>query len=289
MQDSILNGVLPADTAAVRADAPLGQRPAAESAPGFDDHVLDWNTLLRDITAIANSGGGQLTVDVEVNETELHRRFPASDSVELAVDKRDSASGTITVIHVGSALFPIEHNGEFYFRHGETSEPATSADVRASFERLLRRARHRWLRGIKRVLDAPIDSLVGKKGKRRELTVHSAANLQPVRIVTDPNAPALHPTDVDHLYPWRQKDLIQELNGRLGRRFLNSYDIQAVRRYHRLDERPDFVFNLPGAGRRYSPAVAEWIMEECARDPEFFHKARVADQEMLRLRRQKPK
>jgi hypothetical protein len=114
-------------------------------------------------------------------------------------------------------------------------------------------------------------------------------NLQPVRIVTDPEAPALHPQDVDRLYPWRQKDLLRELNGRLGRRFLNSYDIQAVRRQHRLDEHPEFVFNLPGAGRRYSPAAAEWILEQYARDPEFFHAARTADHEIMRLRRQKPR
>jgi hypothetical protein len=110
-----------------------------------------------------------------------------------------------------------------------------------------------------------------------------------VRIVNDPAAPALHPQDVDRLYPWRQKDLVGVLNRRLGRRMLNSYDIQAVRRHHRLDERPDFIFNLPGAGRRYSPAAAEWMLDEHGRDPEFFQRARVADQEQLKLRRQKPK
>jgi hypothetical protein len=75
----------------------------------------------------------------------------------------------------------------------------------------------------------------------------------------------------------------------LGRRALNSYDIQAVRRQHRLDERPDFVFHLPGAGRRYSPAVMDWIMEHNERDSDFFRKARTADNEMLKLRRQKPR
>jgi hypothetical protein len=115
------------------------------------------------------------------------------------------------------------------------------------------------------------------------------ANLQPVRIVTDPDAPALQPQDVDHLYPWRQKDLLHELNSRLGRRVLNSYDIQAVRRQHHLDERPDFIFNLPGAGRRYSPTVAEWMMDEYARNPEFFRQSRAADHEVMKLRRQKPK
>jgi hypothetical protein len=112
---------------------------------------------------------------------------------------------------------------------------------------------------------------------------------QPVRIVNDPDAPALQPQDVDHLYPWRQKDLLRELNSRLGRRFLNSYDIQAVRRQHHLDDRPDFVFNLPGAGRRYSPAVADWIIDQHTRDPEFFHHARTADHEIMKLRRHKPK
>jgi hypothetical protein len=112
---------------------------------------------------------------------------------------------------------------------------------------------------------------------------------EPVRIVTDPAAPALQPQDVDRLYPWRQKDLVAELNRRMGHRMLNSYDIQAVRRHHRLDERPDFVFNLAGAGRRYSPAAADWILDEYRRDPEFFHAARVADHEFLRQRRRTPK
>jgi hypothetical protein len=117
----------------------------------------------------------------------------------------------------------------------------------------------------------------------------SSPNLRPVRIVTDPDAPALQPQHVERLYPWRQKDLVGELNRRLGRRALNSYDIQAVRRQHHLDKRPEFVFNLPGAGRRYSPAAAEWIMDQTGRDPEFFRHARTADQEMLRLLRKKPR
>jgi hypothetical protein len=141
-----------------------------------------------------------------------------------------------------------------------------------------------------RIFAARIESAVPKSNESMEVAKDAvSANLQPVRIVTDPAAPALQPQDVDRLYPWRQKDLLRELNGRLGRRFLNSYDIQAVRRQHRLDEHPDFVFNLPGAGRRYSPAAADWILEQHASDPEFFHRARSADHEILKLRRRKPK
>jgi hypothetical protein len=141
-----------------------------------------------------------------------------------------------------------------------------------------------------RVFSARIESAVPESTDSKLGTKNNVlANLQPVRIVTDPEAPALQPQDVDRLYPWRQKDLLRELNGRLGRRFLNSYDIQAVRRQHRLDEHPDFVFNLPGAGRRYSPAAAEWILDQHARDPAFFHHARTADHEIMKLRRRKPR
>jgi hypothetical protein len=142
-----------------------------------------------------------------------------------------------------------------------------------------------------RVFSVPIESVPATKPTDSKPGTKGTAppNLQPVRIVIDPEAPALQPQDVDHLYPWRQKDLLRELNSRLGRRALNSYDIQAVRRQHQLDDRPDFVFNLPGAGRRYSPAVAEWIMDQYTRTPEFFHEARAADHEIMKLRRQKPK
>jgi hypothetical protein len=163
--------------------------------------------------------------------------------------------------------------------------------MRAFVHRLLRRVRRRWLRGIRRALTQPMTFDAGSAPKRRatERIRLERAVLQPVRIVSDPNAPALQPQDVDRLYPWRQKDLLRELNARLGWRALNSYDIQAVRRHHRLDERPEFVFNLPGAGRRYSPAVADWIIEQHQRDAAFFQRARAADQELLKLRRKKPR
>jgi hypothetical protein len=143
--------------------------------------------------------------------------------------------------------------------------------------------------GLGRMFLAPIVSTMPERRQSKSASEAGITNLKPVRIVTDPSAPALQPQDVDRLYPWRQKDLLRELNGRLGWRMLNSYDIQAVRRQHHLDEHPDFVFNLPGAGRRYSPAAAEWIMDQYAGDPEFFHRARDADHEIMKLRRRKPK
>jgi hypothetical protein len=258
---------------------------ASMDARAFDaasDHA--WNDLLRDIVALANSGGGQIVIGAAIDEVEIHRRLTDAKVVGFTIKRQDAPQGIISEVTVRAAPYPLQHEGSFYFRHGDRTEPATSADMREAFERRLRRVRRRVLRRVGRAFDAAAKSHATGARRDRELL-----NLQPVRIVDDPNVPALHPQDVDRLYPWRQKDLVRELNTRLGRRLLNSYDIQAVRRHHRLDERPDFVFNLPGAGRRYSPAAAGWILDQFGRDAEFFRKARAADQEQLKLRRRKPK
>jgi hypothetical protein len=253
----------------------------------------DWPTLIRDITALANSGGGQLRIASNIDEHELRRRLlheTQGEFADIAIHPLPQAEDATLLLTVGPALFPISLLSRgFYFRHGERSEPATSADMRAFIERVLRRVRRRWLQRFRRIMSRPVTSLLEQRQRRSARKAQGTENLQPVRIVTDPDAPALHPQDVDRLYPWRQKDLLRELNTRLGRRLLNSYDIQAVRRQHKLDERPEFVFNLPGAGRRYSPATAEWIMEEFSRDAEFFQSARTADRELMKLRRQKPR
>jgi hypothetical protein len=272
----------------------------------------DWSALMRDILALANTGGGKILVEAALAERDVIdrlARYTDSKFGDVHLLPWIESGGSATLIAVGPALVPAgftnpadsnSHAGAaekqeikagFYFRHGERSEPGTTTDMRLFVERLLRRARRRWLRGIRRVLAKPItfdETAAPKRSATKRIRLERTV-LQPVRIVSDPNAPALQPQDVDRLYPWRQKDLLLELNNRLGRRLLTTYDVQAVRRHHGLDEHPDFVFHLPGAGRRYSPAVADWILEQYARDPEFFHEARAADQAMLKLRRKKPR
>lgn len=307
----------------------IGNGPGRLAGPTGPTHFASLSEtakfeLIRDVVALANSGGGVLQVVSDgrrdtaavsslsaVVIVQQLAQYADSPFADVTVRVPDGASNPLVEIVVGAAEFPIGFRrsaprvpsnrlaeqqsvfsaGKFYFRRGDESVPGTSADLRTFFERMLTRVRRRWLRGFQRVLSQPIESMVAKRHRSHDATpaVASAANLQPVRIVTDPDAPALQPQHVDRLYPWRQKDLVNELNTRLGRRALTTYDIQAVQRQHQLDERPEFVFHLPGAGRRYSPAVAEWMIGQFGDDPEFFHRARFADQAMLRLRRQKPR
>jgi hypothetical protein len=309
-------------------DVELEHAKAIEGAPALRPRVdrqfdqqseRDWCILIRDIAAIANSDGGDLILRMPADAPALTRsdllrrinEYSDSPFDEVELRALDSSQPAAVRITVGQALFPIVFTkagwyvdpedavtrieafpaGAIFFWHADKSVPGGTGDLREFFERLVRRVRRRWIRGIRRVLTTPIDSLAQTAAARKGAKSKKAllANLQPVRITTDPDAPALQPQDVERLYPWRQKDLLSELNARLGRRALTTYDIQAVRRQHRLDARPDFVFHLPGTGRRYSPATADWFMERYARDSEFFAKARTADQVMLKLRRQKPK
>jgi hypothetical protein len=285
-----------------------------------------WSELIRAIVATANSGGGivlvqwddgaravsdQLSITAEVVTDHL-ARFIDSPFDDITVRVPAAASGGVEIF-VGPAEFPIGLSkevsaaivdglegkeatfgaGQFYFRHGNQVAVGTSADLRAFFARKLRQLQHQWLRDIRqafaRAVGSSGDADVALNDSWIDGEESESDNLQPVRIVEDPSAPALQPQHVDRLYPWRQRDLVDELNRRLGRRELTTYDVQAVRRQHDLDARPDFVFHLPGAGRRYSPAIADWLMAQYAIDPEFFRKAHAADQAMLRLRRKRPR
>jgi len=292
------------DALATRLGGELGDAP-----PGvlqFDPHdEAAWCELIRDVVATANSGGGTLRVsDVakQIASNAIRDRL-AKYAEPIAVHLKHppltaNLTNSIAEIEVPGAENPISFRrsaprgatnrlsdqesafsaGVFYFRHGEQSLPGTSADLKAFFNRKLAGLRRGWMRDIRRVLSNHVTPI--SAGRNAD-----AENLQPVRIVTDPDAPALQPQDVDRLYPWRQKDLVMELNFRLGKRMLTTYDIQAIRRQHKLDEHPEFVFHLPGAGRRYSPALADWVMSQYAADSEFFAKAHAADQAMLRARR----
>jgi hypothetical protein len=288
-------------------------------------HALEgaeWGKLIRDVAAIANSGGGCLDLpaassvcsigDLGVKKIVAHlAQYTVSTFDDLQLVKSKRRTPDLWKLEVGPAEYPIgfkqsleDASAEtsmsegpfgadaFYFWHDGKSTLATSADFQAFLERRLKDARQQWSKQIGRVLSRPLRPL-RRKRRAQPRAKHSAGassnNLQPVRIVNDANAPVLQPQHVDQLYPWRQKDIVADINRRLGRRAVTTYDLQAVRRQHRLDESPDFVFHLPGAGRRYSPAAAEWMLSQYATNPEFFHQAHLADQSMLRQRRKKPR
>jgi hypothetical protein len=77
--------------------------------------------------------------------------------------------------------------GTIYFRHGAKSEPGTSEDIRCIIDRQLEHIRKDWIKGVRRIVQAPPGSqIVTLQAQRSGIT----GNLQPTRVraVNDPNA-----------------------------------------------------------------------------------------------------
>jgi hypothetical protein len=158
-----------------------------------------------------------------------------------------------------------------YVRHGAKSEPARYADVVRLVERSVQRARKEWLSGVRKVSLAPRGSTISVLAP--QVVQSSDPRATPIRITGDPNAPGYQLIDPDKTYPWRQKELIQELNKTLPTK-ISAYDLLAVRRFYCIDGDPKFVYKHRFGSQQYSPAFAKWILEQHGQDPRFFQKCR---------------
>jgi len=164
--------------------------------------------------------------------------------------------------------------GGLYFRHGARSEPATGEDVRDFIRRQLEATRTQWLANIRQVMHAPDGAEVAviETAQRDE---EGRPTL--IRLTTDPHAPLYGQVDPDLSHPYRQKEVIRELNARLGEGTVNQFDVLSVRRVHAVSEetRPEFVHVPKFGSPQYSDAFVDWLVAEQERDPEFFRRAKA--------------
>ncbi len=275
------------------------------------DSPADWCELIKDIVSIANSGGGSILVGVDDDgkccgqaaSAKLVEVDPAVitdkiakytgvqfDSFVTVAARRNRAK--IGVISIGCADPPIVFEkpgtyalgdgkqqktafsaGTLYVRHGAKSEPARSADVARLIGRSVQRARKEWLSGVKKVTNAPTGSTISVLPP--QVVQSSDPKATPIRITADPRAPEYQLIDPDKTHPWRQKELIKELNKSLPAK-INSYDLLAVRRLHGTDDDANFVYKRRFGSQQYSPAFAKWLLEQHAADPTFFQKCKAA-------------
>jgi hypothetical protein len=162
--------------------------------------------------------------------------------------------------------------GAVYVRHGAKSEPATSADLEAFIERRLDEIRQKWLGGIKRVIAAPGEAEI--VAIQRTETAEGGPR---IRITTDESAPLYGRISADETHPYRQTELISEVNKKLpGKTTVKTHDMLSVRRAHSIDHEthPDFVYQPRFAAPQYSDAFVDWIVGQYGRDKQFFRKAR---------------
>jgi hypothetical protein len=224
---------------------------------------------LRDVVALANTGGGVIVA----------RRSPDAAAIRdrLRFDDIELHGAALVVGPAVDAPLALEPDGP-YFRHGARSVPATHDDLKRFMDRRVRQVRKRMLVDIARVIRAPDSSEV--VAIERTEDEHGE---QVIRITSDENAPLFRAVDFDVTHPFRQKELIAEVNARLpADRAINAYEFQAIRRTNDVD--PDFVHRPRFGTNQYSRAFADWLVERLAADAELVPRAR-AEYQLIRRRR----
>jgi hypothetical protein len=269
----------------------------------------EWCEMLKDIVAMANSGGGILVVGVDddgkpakTDLTRLTQLDPAALGDKIAsytgihfsdfqIIPRQKQGAAIVAIEVGCAETPLVFTspgdyqkangkpgsafakGTVYFRHGAKSEPGTTDDLRHAFDRLLKSERREWFKGVKRIAKAPRGATI--KVLPPGVVQSDSPDATRIRVVDDPTAPGFHLVDPDKSYPYRQKDLIELVNQKIPKTSqINSFDILCVRRAHGIDGDKQYFYKSHFASPQYSEAFANWIIQQHTADPKFFKRSR---------------
>jgi hypothetical protein len=268
--------------------------------------AAEWVEIVKDVAAFANSGGGVIIFGLADDGTASAFDCAALEALDPAVltDKLYKYTGqqfngfsflrttkdgrTLFAIAVHAATVPIvfsKHGtydigggkqktafsaGTVYFRHGAKSEPANADDLRLFIEDRIEQMRKAWFEGIIKVVEAPPGSQVEI---RTPESIEVAAG--PVRLVNDPAAPAFWQSSVDETHPFRQKEVVAEVNRLLdGAKTVNSYHIQRVRQAYGVESNPNFAYTMNYSSPRYSRAFVEWMLQQHGENPEFFDNAK---------------
>ncbi|MBC8274138.1 MAG: putative DNA binding domain-containing protein [Chloroflexi bacterium] len=277
----------------------------------FDiNQARDWCEIIKDVVAMANSGGGCILVGVKNDgtpsgwdPTPVLNLDPADITNKVAKYTGEQFDGfdiqevekngySIAVLQVHGVSIPMVFiepgtydlgdgksriafaKGTVYFRHGAKSEPANSNDLRQCIDREVERLRRSWLGNIREVVEAPFGSQVSILPPW--VTGSTPPSRTPIRIVNDPTVPAHREIDRDKTHPHRKKEVIQLVNQRLsGRKEINSRDVICVRKVHRIDQtKPEFYHSPRYSSPQYSDAFVDWLVEKYEKNPSFFDKAR---------------
>lgn len=189
----------------------------------FDpDSPADWCEVIKDIVAIANSGGGVIVFGLDSSGSpagsSLERlaqvdpadfgnkisRYTGPVHLEFEIQEVKKKSKNLHALLVQAVSIPIIFQkpgtydigsgkqktafgvGTVYFRHGAKSEPGNSEDIRSVIERHLEFIRRSWIKGVRKVVQAPEGSQIIAV---RPSGGSGAGSLSPIlRAVKDPRA-----------------------------------------------------------------------------------------------------
>jgi hypothetical protein len=161
--------------------------------------------------------------------------------------------------------------GTIYFRHGSKSEPCTREDIAGCIRRQLDVIREEWLGNIRKVVEAPEGATV--------VVAHSSTTYGGVRITSDPNAPAYRLVKLSDGYPFRQSELIKEINKALHAVCtVNTHDIQSIKAHEQIgaESHPNFL-SKPHltASYQYSHEFLDFVVGKISADSNYLRDCRA--------------
>ncbi len=272
------------------------------------DSSGDWIELVKDIVAMANSGGGVVLIGVKNNGlpsgfdvtpvlnidpahfTDKIASFTGEQFSDFEIERMTRNGQEVAVLRIHGIAIPMVflregtyqiteweqkrafNKGTVYFRHGAKSEPGDSSDLRKVVEKELERIRKSWIGNIRKVIQAPAgyDARLDS-----EEAIESAVPGQ-VRVTYDPKSPQLRGINRDVTHPYRLKEVVQIVNKRLGEtRKIVPYDVICVRKVHGIDAKRRYLYKRKFGSPQYSDAFVDWLVKQHEGDPSFFEKARM--------------
>lgn len=270
-----------------------------------------WCEIVKDIIAMANSGGGVLLIGLdnkgaptgfdpsnilnmdEATITDKIYKYTGIDFDGFTISEETKNRKKLAAILIDGVSIPIVFikpgtysvsdskqktafsAGTVYFRHGAKSEPGNTNDLRLVVERQLETIRKSWLNGVRKVVKAPPGSQIYTFPAGVDVRESASLDARAIRIVDDPDAPAYRKLDYDITHPFRQKEAIIEINrGLSGKYVINSYDIQCINRIYEVWNNGNFYHCPKYSSPQYSREYVNWVISQYERDNSFFKKAR---------------
>lgn len=275
-----------------------------------------WCEIVKDIIAMANSGGGVILIGLnnkgnptgfdptpvlDVDEAVMTDRIHKYTGVHFdafTISEEKKSGNRLVAIFVEGVSIPIVFTkpgtyavsdnkqktafsaGTVYFRHGAKSEPGNTNDLRKVIERQLESIRQSWLKGVRKVVKAPPGSQIYTFPSGVEVRESTSSDAQAIRIVDDPDAPAYLRLDYDLTHPFRQNETISEINRALvGATTINSFDLQCINRVYEVWDKENFCHCPRYSSPQYSREYIAWVISQYQQDNEFFQKTRIKDYE----------
>lgn len=276
----------------------------------FDpDSNGEWCELIKDIVAMANTGGGIIVIGLNDNSTpskidvspilnldsakvtDKINKYTSYQFSDFEIDEGKKGRYKVALMVIKSIYIPLifQKPGEYidergkqktafakgtvYFRHGAKSEPGNMADLQVSIERQVRVARKELMKDLRRVVAAPSGSRV--EILTADVTQSTSPSATPIRITDDPEAPGYKLVAPDITHPNRQTELMEKLNNMLPKGVkVNAHDMLAFRKVHQIHEHPEFFYKHKFGSPQYSDAYAEWIFQQYQKNSDIFKEAK---------------